>query len=94
MQIACRAMDDPPIKMQAKQRCAAARIWTYIRDERPWGGNDPPAAWYRCSTDREDNHPADHLKASKGWMHADAYSEFKQLYKWLNWNPFRPDALA
>ena len=73
--------DDTPIKMQAKQKCATARIWTYVRDERPWGGDDPPAAWYRFSTDREGKHPADHLKTFKGWMHADGYSGFNQLYK-------------
>lgn len=73
--------DDTPIKMQAKQKCATARIWTYVRDERPWSGDDPPAAWYRFSTDREGKHPADHLKTYKGWMHADGYSGFNQLYK-------------
>lgn len=73
--------DDTPIKMQAKGKCATARIWTYVRDERPWGGDDPPAAWYRFSTDREGKHPADHLKSFKGWMHADGYSGFNQLYK-------------
>ena len=73
--------DDTPIKMQAKQKCATARIWTYARDERPWDGDDPPAAWYRFSIDREGKHPDDHLKAFKGWMHADGYSGFNQLYK-------------
>ena len=27
--------DDTPIKIQARKRCATARIWTYVRDERP-----------------------------------------------------------
>ncbi|WP_424980748.1 IS66 family transposase [Leisingera sp. S232] len=36
--------DDTPIKMQAKGKCATARVWAYVRDERPWGGADPPAA--------------------------------------------------
>ncbi|MET1416650.1 IS66 family transposase zinc-finger binding domain-containing protein [Roseibium sp. HPY-6] len=36
---------DTPTKMQVKGKCATARIWTYVRDERPWGGDDPPAAW-------------------------------------------------
>lgn len=43
--------------MQAKQKCATVGIWTYVRDERPWGGDDPPAAWYRFSTDREGKTP-------------------------------------
>ena len=73
--------DDTPIKMQAKGKCATARIWTYVRDERPWASDDPPAAWYQFSTDREGKHPADHLSKFKGWMHADGYSGFNKLYR-------------
>ncbi|MFV0475447.1 MAG: IS66 family transposase [Pikeienuella sp.] len=73
--------DDTTIKMQAKKKCATARIWTYVRDERPWGSGIPPAAWYRFSTDREGKHPADHLASFKGWMHADGYSGFNKLYE-------------
>ena len=73
--------DDTPIKMQAKVKCSTARIWTYVRDERPWGSRAPPAAWYRFSADRRGAHPADHLGRFKGWMHADGYSGFNELYR-------------
>jgi transposase len=73
--------DDTPLKMQAKVKCATARIWTYVRDERPWNGQAPPAAWYRFSTDRKGAHPAGHLADYKGWMHADGYSGFNELYR-------------
>ena len=73
--------DDTPLKMQAKGKCATARIWTYIRDERPWSGGDPPAAWYRFSIDAKGTHPADHLRQFKGWMHADGYAGFNDLYR-------------
>ena len=66
--------------MQARQKCTTARIWTYVRDERPWDGDDPPAAWYRFNTDREGKHPADHLKAFKGWMRGWLFW-VNQLYK-------------
>ncbi|MCP5073482.1 MAG: IS66 family transposase, partial [Rhodobacteraceae bacterium] len=72
--------DDTPIKMQAKGKCATARIWTYVRDERPWASTDPPAAWYKFSTDRQGKHPSDHLSQFKGWMHADGYAGFNELY--------------
>ncbi len=72
--------DDTPIKMQAKGKCATARVWTYVRDERPWASTDPPAAWYKFSTDREGKHPSDHLSQFKGWMHADGYAGFNELY--------------
>jgi len=73
--------DDTTIKMQAKRKCTTARMWTYVRDERPWRSNDPPAAWYQFSTDREGKHPTNHLSEYSGWMHADGYSGFNQLYE-------------
>jgi transposase len=77
--------DDTPLKMQAKVKCTTARIWTYVRDERSWKGQGnsqaPPAAWYRFSADRKGAHPADHLSHFKGWMHADGYAGFNELYR-------------
>ncbi len=75
--------DDTPIKMQApgNGKTKTARIWTYVRDERPWGGDDPPAAWYRFTVDRKGEHPTKHLASYKGWMHADGYAGFNDLYR-------------
>jgi len=72
--------DDTPIKMQAKKKCVTARIWTYVRDERPWASETPPAAWYEFSTDREGKHPTDHLGKFKGWIQADGYTGFNDLF--------------
>ncbi len=72
--------DDTPIKMQAKKKCTTARIWTYVRDEQPWNDQAPPAAWYRFSTDREGKHPTSHLAPFKGWIHADGYTGFNDLF--------------
>jgi transposase len=73
--------DDTPLKMQAKVKCKTARIWTYVRDERPWDSQAPPAAWYRFSSDRKGAHPVDHLGSFEGWMHADGYAGFNELYR-------------
>ena len=73
--------DDTPVKMQAKIKCKTGRIWTYVRDERPWNSQAPPAAWYRFSADRKGAHPADHLADFEGWMHADGYAGFNELYR-------------
>ena len=58
-----------------------ARLWTYVRDERPWGSDVPPAALYRFSPDRKGAHPARHLADFRGWMHADGYAGFEELYR-------------
>jgi transposase len=77
--------DDTPLKMQAKVKCVTARIWTYVRDERPWnsqgGSQAPPVAWYQFSANRKGAHPVDHLSHFKGWMHADGYAGFNELYR-------------
>jgi hypothetical protein len=39
--------DDTPVKMQSKGRAQTARLWSYVRDERPWCGQAPPCAWYQ-----------------------------------------------
>lgn len=76
-------VDDTPIKMQApgNGRTKTARIWTYVRDERSWLGPDPPAAWYCFTVDRKGRHPAEHLADYTGWMHADGYAGFNELYR-------------
>lgn len=75
--------DDTPIKMQApgNGKCRTARVWTYVRDERSWLGQGPPAAWYQFTVDRKGTHPARHLASYTGWMHADGYSGFNDLYR-------------
>ena len=74
--------DDTPVKLQAPGtgKTKTARLWAYARDERPWSGAAPPAAWYRFSTDRKAERPVDHLANFKGWMHADGYAGFEELY--------------
>ena len=75
--------DDTPVKMQAPGagKTKTTRLWAYARDERPWNGDAPPAAWYRFSIDRKAMRPRDHLKEFEGWMHADGYAGFEELYR-------------
>ena len=75
--------DDTPVKMLAPGtgKTQTARLWVYARDERPWGSAVPPAAWYRFSPDRKGQHPKDHLAGYDGWMHADGYAGFEDLYR-------------
>ncbi len=75
--------DDTPLELQAPGtgRTKTARIWTYVRDERPWLGPDPPAAWYMFTIDRKGQHPATHLAGYRGWAHADGDSGFNELYR-------------
>lgn len=75
--------DDTPVKMLAPGtgKTATARLWTYGRDERPWGGGAAPASWYRLSPVRKGQHPKDHLAGCRGWMHAVGYAGFEDIYR-------------
>ena len=73
--------DDTPVKLLAPGtgKTATGRAWTYVRDERPWKGAAPAAAWYRFSADRKAAHPKSHLAGFAGWMHSDGYAGFGAL---------------
>src|ERR1700730_14626860 len=72
--------DETTVKVQAKGECRTGRLWTYVRDDQPFGGLDPPAAAYFYSPDRGGKHPEEHLASYAGLMQADAYSGFNRLY--------------
>ena len=79
----CLFADDTPVKVLAPGagKSATARAWVYVRDERPWCGEGPPAAWYRFSPDRKAHHPQGHLAYFRGSMHADGYAGFERLIR-------------
>src|SRR5262245_14792350 len=72
--------DETTVPVQAKGQCRTGRLWTYVRDDQPFGGTDPPAAAFFYSPDRSGKHPAEHLAGYAGLMQADAYSGFNRLY--------------
>ncbi|MGW9950563.1 hypothetical protein J2W92_005925 [Rhizobium leguminosarum] len=57
------------------------RIWTYVRDDRPFGGQSPPPALYYASRDRRQEHPERHLKTFTGILQVDAYGGYNPLFK-------------
>jgi transposase len=72
--------DDTTVPLMARGRTVTARLWTYVRDDRPFGGPDPPAALFRFSVDRGGEHPVRHLAGYTGILQADAYAGFGELY--------------
>jgi transposase len=53
--------DDTTVPVLAKVKTRTGRLWTYVRDDQPFGGRDPPAAVYFYSADRAGIHPERHL---------------------------------
>ena len=73
--------DDTPVSLLAKGKTATARLWVYVRDDKPFGGPAPPAAVYFFSRDRVGDHPERHLAHYGGILQADAYAGFNRLYE-------------
>ena len=73
--------DDTTVPVLAKGKTRTGRLWTYVRDDRPFGGADPPAAALFYSRDRGGEHPERHLASYTGLMQADAYAGFNRLYE-------------
>jgi transposase len=73
--------DDTTVPVLAKGKTRTGRLWTYVRDDRPFAGPDPPAAVFFYSRDRGGEHPEQHLASYAGLMQADAYAGFNRLYE-------------
>jgi transposase len=75
--------DDTPIPVLApgNGKTKVARLWTYVRDDRPAGDAAPPAVWFAYSPDRKGEHPYAHLRNFTGTLQADAYAGFNALYE-------------
>jgi transposase len=73
--------DDTTVPVLAKGKTRTGRLWTYVRDDQPFAGPDPPAAVFFYSRDRGGEHPEQHLAGYAGLMQADAYAGFNRLYQ-------------
>src|SRR4029078_1751515 len=71
---------DTTVPVLAKGKTRTGRLWTYVRDDRPFSGSAPPAAIFFYSADRSAKHPEQHLAGYTGLMQADAYAGFNRLY--------------
>jgi transposase len=72
--------DDTTVPVLAKGKTVTGRLWTYVRDDRPFAGRAPPAAIYYYSPDRSGAHPQAHLAGWRGILQADAYSGYNDLF--------------
>jgi len=73
--------DDTTVPVLARGKTVTGRAWVYVRDDRPFGGQGPPAAVFHYSRDRSGDHPKRHLVGYAGILQADAYAGFNQLYQ-------------
>ena len=72
--------DDTTVPVLAQGQTDIARVWVYVRDDRPFGGSGPPCAVFYYSHDRAGIHPQTHLAEYSGVFQADAYGGYNKLY--------------
>ena len=78
--------DDTTVPLLARGGTKTARLWTYVRDDRPFDGGGPPAAFFKFSRDRQMIHPNKHLTGWHGILQSDVYGGYNDLYL-LDRNP-------
>lgn len=66
--------DDTGIKMLSEGHCQSCKFWTYVGDE------TNPYAVYEFSLTREGENPSRFLKDFTGYLQADAFSGYDQVY--------------
>ena len=73
--------DDTTVPVLAQGKTDTGRLWTYVRDDKPFSGTEPPAAIFYYSRDRRGEHPQAHLAGYAGILQADAYDGYNKLYR-------------
>ncbi|MGB3503985.1 MAG: IS66 family transposase [Xanthobacteraceae bacterium] len=56
-----------------------AYLWAYVRDDRPFGGSDPPMVAYRFEDSRAGACVARHLDGYRGILQVDGYTGYRRL---------------
>jgi transposase len=68
-----------PVLDPGRGRTKTGQLWAYARDDRPWGGADPPAVAYVYAPDRKAMRPIAHLAGFKGILQVDGYAGYRPL---------------
>jgi transposase len=68
-----------PVLDPGRGRTKIGQLWAYARDDRPWGGTDPPGVAYVYAPDRKAERPVAHLAGFRGVLQVDGYGGYKVL---------------
>jgi transposase len=68
-----------PVLDPGRGRTKTGQLWAYARDDRPWGGTDPPAVVYVYAPDRKGERPVAHLANFVGVLQVDGYAGYRKI---------------
>jgi len=70
-----------PVLDPGRGRTKVGQLWACARDDRPWGGADPPGVAYVYAPDRKAERPIVHLAGFTGILQVDGYAGYRALAK-------------
>jgi transposase len=68
-----------PVLDPGRGRTKTGQLFAYARDDRPWGGTDPPGVAYVYAPDRKAERPIAHLAGFVGVLQVDGYGGYRVL---------------
>jgi transposase len=68
-----------PVLDPGRGQTKTGQLFAYARDDRPWGGTDPPGVVYVYAPDRKAAPPLAHLAGFAGVLQVDGYSGYRAL---------------
>jgi transposase len=68
-----------PVLDPGRGQTKTGQLFAYARDDRPWGGTDPPGVAYVYAPDRKAARPIAHLAGFAGVLQVDGYSGYRAL---------------
>ncbi len=68
-----------PVLAPGRGRTRTGYLWTYLRDDRPWGGAGPPIVVYRFEDSRSAERLERHLAGWRGILQCDGYAAYRRL---------------
>ena len=68
-----------PVLDPGRGRTKQGYLWAIARDDRPWGGGDPPAVVYNYAPGRGHTHANALLCGYRGILQCDGYAAYKKL---------------
>ena len=68
-----------PVLDPGRGRTKTGQLFAYARDDRPWGGADPPGVVYLYAPDRKGETITGHLKGFVGVLQVDGYAGYRAL---------------
>jgi transposase len=68
-----------PVLDPGRGKTKTGFLWAIARDDRPWGGSDPPAVAYSYASGRGSEHAVKLLEGFNGILQVDGYAVYKKL---------------